>query len=165
MEQGMLYAGYGSNLNKAQMEERCPDSDIVATKVLKGWRLCFRGVADIVPEKGLFVNLGIYKISAKCENALDFYEDFPNLYRKEYLEFDEFDEHVFTYIMNPGYGYGPPSKQYFNTIQQGYDDWELEWSPLIEAARNALIQPENSAYKSTRWNSSDVVTEEYLSKL
>ena len=85
----MLYAGYGSNLNKAQMEERCPGSDIVATKVLKGWCLCFRGVADIVPENGSFVNLGIYKISTKCENALDFYEDFPNLYRKEYLKFDE----------------------------------------------------------------------------
>ena len=64
----MLYAAYGSNLNKAQMEERCPGSDIVATKVLKGWGLCFRGVADIVPENGSFVNLGIYKISTKCSS-------------------------------------------------------------------------------------------------
>ena len=52
----MLYAGYGSNLNRTQMQERCPDANIVTTKVLKGWRLCFRGVADIVPEHGFFVN-------------------------------------------------------------------------------------------------------------
>ena len=161
----MFYAGYGSNLNKRQMEKRCPDSGKVASKLLKGWRLCFRGVADIVPENGLSVNLGIYSISKKCEKALDFYEDFPSLYRKEYFKFDEFNEYVFTYVMNPGYGYGAPSKKYFDTIKQGYVDWGLDYGCLIEAARESLLQPGDQAYKSTRWSSRETITEEYLKKL
>ena len=112
-----------------------------------------------------FRELGIYKISRKCEKALDIYEDFPSLYRKEYFKLDEFNEHMFTYVMNPGYGYGPPSKQYFDTIQQGYIDWQLEFSCLIEAARNALNQSSSCAYKSTRWSSSDTITDDYLNKL
>ena len=62
----MFYAAYGSNLNKSQMEKRCPKSKAIGSKVLKNWKLCFRGVADIVPDPGASVMLGIYLISKVC---------------------------------------------------------------------------------------------------
>ena len=38
-----LYAAYGSNMNPAQMAERCPHSPRHSTGWLEGWRLTFGG--------------------------------------------------------------------------------------------------------------------------
>ena len=46
-----LYAAYGSNLNKAQMQKRCPKSKPFGAIVLDEYRLVFKGVADIEKNK------------------------------------------------------------------------------------------------------------------
>ena len=38
-----LYAAYGSNLDPAQMHERCPHSPVAGTGWVEGWRLTFGG--------------------------------------------------------------------------------------------------------------------------
>jgi hypothetical protein len=38
-----LYAAYGSNMDPAQMKERCPHSPMAGTGWLMGWRLTFGG--------------------------------------------------------------------------------------------------------------------------
>ena len=38
-----LYAAYGSNLDPAQMHQRCPHSPVAGTGWLEGWRLTFGG--------------------------------------------------------------------------------------------------------------------------
>ena len=43
----MLYFAYGSNLNKQQMSIRCPKAKALGAAYIVGWRLVFRGVADI----------------------------------------------------------------------------------------------------------------------
>ena len=46
-----LYAAYGSNLNKAQMQKRCPKSKPFGAIVLDEFRLVFKGVADMEKKK------------------------------------------------------------------------------------------------------------------
>ena len=47
-----LYAAYGSNMDPAQMKERCPHSPMAGTGWLMGWRLTFGG-EDYGPEGAL----------------------------------------------------------------------------------------------------------------
>ena len=47
-----LYAAYGSNMDPAQMQERCPHSPMAGTGWLMGWRLTFGG-EDYGPEGAL----------------------------------------------------------------------------------------------------------------
>ena len=72
----------------------------------------------------------------ECENALDYYEDYPNLYRKKYLSLDGYNEPILTYVMNPGYGIGPPSTLYFNAIKDGYKDWNIKINDFGEISLN-----------------------------
>ena len=74
-----LYGAYGSNLNVAQMELRCPNAKRVGTMRLDDWRLVFRRVADIEPCEGESVELGLWQITEECLEALDRYEGFPSL--------------------------------------------------------------------------------------
>ena len=48
-----LYAAYGSNLNKAQMQKRCPKSKPFGVIVLDEFRLVFKGVADLEKNKAI----------------------------------------------------------------------------------------------------------------
>ena len=147
------YAAYGSNLNHQQMHQRCPAAERVETATLENWQLVFRGVADIIPVVGSSVPVGVYRITNTCEDALDHYENYPKLYRKEHLSlrFDRKILRVKTYIMNPGYGYGVPSQGYFDVIRTGYKNWQLPYAALTESLRHALKNHSKSAYKSPRW--------------
>ena len=123
----MLYFSYGSNLNQSQMAFRCPTAEPLGSAYFPGWKLVFKGVADIVigePEDLLPV--GIWNIGPWDEAALDRYEGFPRLYRKETIN------GMMTYIMNK-HGLHPPSVDYFNTILIGYDDFGLDTSALYSA--------------------------------
>jgi hypothetical protein len=87
----------------------------------------FKGVADIVigePEDLLPV--GVWNIGPQDEVALDRYEGFPHLYRKETIN------GMMTYVMNR-HGLRPPSGDYFNTILIGYEDFGLDTSALYAA--------------------------------
>ena len=78
-----MYAAYGSNLNFAQMEHRCPDATVYGAAELKDHELLFRGsptsaVATIEPKEGSSVPILLWEISAKDERSLDRYEGFPS---------------------------------------------------------------------------------------
>ena len=47
----MLYIAYGSNMNKNQMRIRCPKAKPMGAYFLDGWRLVFRGVADMIRDE------------------------------------------------------------------------------------------------------------------
>ena len=80
------YLAYGSNLNKYQMNFRCPDAVPAGSCVLNNWELVFRrGVLTIEPCPGGIVPLGIWKISENDEKSLDRYEGFPSFYYKKTL--------------------------------------------------------------------------------
>jgi hypothetical protein len=80
----MLYFAYGSNMDCAQMRERCPSARFVGIAVLPDHRLAFTresvtrqcGVADVVPETGHKVWGVVYEIGDGDVNRLDSSEGF-----------------------------------------------------------------------------------------
>jgi gamma-glutamylcyclotransferase (GGCT)/AIG2-like uncharacterized protein YtfP len=131
-----LYIAYGSNLNVRQMAHRCPAARIVGTTEIRDTRLVFRGVADVVRQEGMTVPVGVWKITAACEAALDRYEGVGSgMYRKEYVTFDD-GERALLYVMNSK-GIYAPSSFYLDAIREGYRDFGLDEAPLREAVAHA----------------------------
>jgi len=121
-----LYIAYGSNLNIEQMKHRCPYAVPLGTAELTGYRLMFRGgsssVATVEPMPEESVPVLIWEITPRCEEALDRYEGWPRLYRKETVpvDFNGKPTEAMVYIMNEVYPYGLPGDQYLNVIKVGY---------------------------------------------
>ena len=133
------YFGYGSNLNHSHMSRRCPNAKFIAPMTVHNWKLVFRGVADIEPSRGSKVIGGLWKISKRCELALDGYEGFPFLYGKGVMVTDigGVDHNVMTYIMQQHDCIKPPSDMYLETIEQGYEDCGLPKSHLSKAVEES----------------------------
>jgi len=80
----MLYFAYGSNMDWAQMQQRCPDAGFRAIGLLEGHRLCFPrrsklrecGVASIQPVAGERVWGVVYEVSTTGLAALDGHEGY-----------------------------------------------------------------------------------------
>jgi gamma-glutamylcyclotransferase (GGCT)/AIG2-like uncharacterized protein YtfP len=74
-----IYAAYGSNMDPAQMAERCPHSPQRGTGWLEGWRLTFGGedigwegaLATVVEDPAQRVFVVLYEISDHDEQSLD----------------------------------------------------------------------------------------------
>ena len=127
-----IYLAYGSNLNLPQMAHRCPTAEVLGPTELKGYDLKFRGgdwsaVATVEPTdnpcmEDSVVPVLLWRIQPRDEEALDFYEGWPRLYRKEpvEVELDGKPVSAMMYIMNDGYDLGKPSGIYLQTIREGY---------------------------------------------
>ena len=113
-----FYLAYGSNLNVEQMKYRCPGAVMIGKTYLEDYRITFRGnsrsgVANIEPRKGSRVPVGIWSITQTDEKALDRYEGFPFLYRKQEFRVKLPDLRTVTaiaYIMTPGRTWAQPSQ-------------------------------------------------------
>jgi gamma-glutamylcyclotransferase (GGCT)/AIG2-like uncharacterized protein YtfP len=132
-----FYIAYGSNLNLLQMGKRCPTAKVIGTTMLDGWQLTFRGVATIEPKPYAQTPVAIWEIDKDSEYALDLYEGYPRLYRKETMpvNIDGKTIQAMVYIMNSG---KPcmPSKYYFDVIRQGYIDTGLNENYLFDALKD-----------------------------
>ena len=133
----MLYFAYGSNLNHFQMKKRCKDCVFLKKINLKDFKLTFRSkyrAADIEYKKGSLVPGGLYEISKNDEKKLDVYEDYPNLYKKYYFNYQS--KKIMTYTMVEKSLFKFPSKRYLNIVQKGYKDCKLDFSYLQKALKN-----------------------------
>ena len=141
-----FYLAYGSNLNVEQMKYRCPGAVMIGKTYLEDYRITFRGnsrsgVANIEPRKGSRVPVGIWSITQTDEKALDRYEGFPFLYRKQEFRVKLPDLRTVTaiaYIMTPGRTWAQPSPYYLHVIRQGYDDFRFDHWKLLYAARTPV---------------------------
>lgn len=138
-----LYLAYGSNLNVEQMAYRCPTAKIVASTTLDNYKLLFKGrhgsaVATIEPCEGFTVPVLIWEISECDEKALDRYEGYPSLYRKEKVKVKIGKKaiEVMVYIMNDLYEENLPSRYYYGTILDGYMSANFD----EEILKNALLK-------------------------
>lgn len=141
-----LYIAYGSNMNQQQMKNRCPDAEIVGVAELPNYQLQFRRVLTVVPCPGSSVPVAVWHISSKDEENLDVYEGYPSFYRKEQLSipFSDGSAHSgMIYLMNGGC-IAPPSVHYFNIVEQGYRDFDLNITPLKEALQCSLVEKKSS---------------------
>jgi len=129
----VYYFAYGTNLNRKQMLERCPDSRPMFIATLRNYKLVFvgwsrqwrGGVASIKPFRGMRVLGAIYEVSEECLRQLDKYESSYN--RLNVTVFDEDGEPIeaITYIKASQSEDTQPSQEYLAVIQQGYRDWEI----------------------------------------
>jgi gamma-glutamylcyclotransferase (GGCT)/AIG2-like uncharacterized protein YtfP len=130
----MYYFAYASNLNRKQMQERCPDSKPMFTATLHHYRLVFLGwsrqwrggVASIRSYRGGKVLGAVYQVSDECLRRLDKYEgsDYARLNVRLNDEDGELVEAV-THIRTRQTEETKPSPEYLAIIQQGYKDWNL----------------------------------------
>ena len=123
----MLYFAYGSNLNHFQMKKRCKDSVFLKKINLKDFKLTFRSkyrAADIEYKKGSLVPGGMFEISKSDEKKLDFYEDFPNLYKKFYFQY--YGNKIMTYTMIKKTPFKFPTEKYLNVVKRGYKDCNID---------------------------------------
>lgn len=130
-----IYAAYGSNLNHDQMARRCPAAEFIGTGQLRGYRLVFRGVADIEYSPGDVVPIGLWRVTPDCVRALDAYEGFPRLYGRNKCQIYRGagkSTEAFIYYMNRE-GYGMPSQGYLQSIADGYEHCGLKLAYLREA--------------------------------
>ena len=131
------YLAYGSNLNKEQMQKRCPGAVPVGAMVLKGYELRFRGPLTIVKKKGGRVPLGIWQVSEEDEKSLDRYEGFPTFYYKKEVIIPG-DKTAFIYIMDERLGVKGTSRQYYDICCKGYEDFGLDEKYLKDALKKSL---------------------------
>ena len=121
-----LYAAYGSNMDSAQMAERCPHSPQQGTGWLEGWRLTFGGeelgwegaLATVVEDETERVFVVLYDVSESDEAALDRWDGVTlGFYRKLTVRVQtlEGDVAVWLYVLN-GYEGGLPSARYIGIM-------------------------------------------------
>jgi hypothetical protein len=132
-----LYFAYGANLNLQGMRFRCPAARPVSAFLLHDYRLAFSGVATVQPCPGATVSGALWEITDNCEDNLDVFEGFPFLYSKIYLT--QGNQEFMAYVMNDDPPAGP-SRSYFNTIREGYQDWDLPIAELERARDLTLLE-------------------------
>lgn len=121
-----LYAAYGSNLDPAQMLERCPHSPAAGTGWLEGWRLTFGAedlgwegaLATVVEQAGERVFVGLFDVTDADAAALDSWEGGDTgLYRKLRVRVQTLDgEHLAWIYVLDGYEGGLPSARYLGVL-------------------------------------------------
>ena len=152
-----LYIAYGSNLNKGQMARRCPTARYVGTGMVEGYELKFKGrpegaYATIDPKKGGSVPVAIWEIQPYDEFRLNQYEGYPNNYftRNIPVKIGNHEVTGMVYIMNLQAQANRPSKHYYQTVEQGYKDCDLD-TAYLEAAleRTEAEMAENQTASDT----------------
>ena len=95
---------------------------VAGTSEIKGYELLFRGVATVEPKEGGSVPVLLWNIEPWDELALDRYEGWPHLYRKEMMDVELEGETVsaMVYVMNDGRSLAMPSDVYYEVIEDGY---------------------------------------------
>ncbi len=128
------------------MAYRCPDAKVLGSARLNGYQLLFRGgkagsVAMIEKRKGGSVPVLLWEITARDEEALDRYEGYPALYRKETVKVRLGGQWVpaMVYIMNEGRPLGIPSRYYYDIIWRGYAEAGLETAALSKAVQESAV--------------------------
>jgi gamma-glutamylcyclotransferase (GGCT)/AIG2-like uncharacterized protein YtfP len=116
-------------MNLEHMSHRCPTAKVKGVGSLINWNLVFRSEGDeafatIEPFENGRVLVVIWDIKPSDEEALDVYEEYPLLYRKEVItaELEGEELEAMVYIMNGDRALGKPSQRYYETLKQGYID-------------------------------------------
>ncbi len=141
-----FYIAYGSNLNLAQMEKRCPGARPAGAGELPGFRLAFRGAErgyylTLLPEAEGSVPVGVWEVTAEDVQRLDEYEGYPEFYYKTETDIDFTDrstgesrrERALIYIMRDGYGPGAPTEEYYQGCMEGFKSFGLDTEELSKA--------------------------------
>ena len=148
MKKRLRYFCYGSNLNVEQMKRRCPSARPIGAGVLEGYRLEFQGNSSgcgyctIEPDKAKRTQGGLWVITERCLKALDWYEGYPNLYRRINVpvQTEEGIVIAMTYQMTAGHPLALPTDYYVDICLDGYEDFGLDKRAFRAAIRSTQIR-------------------------
>jgi len=132
----MLYFAYGSNMDPAQMRQRCPGSRALGIGVLRDYGLCFPrqshkrgcGVASIEPAEGKETWGVVYRMTAADLASLDRFEGYragrpaeDNRYNRVAIrvEIDGVPTDAETYIAIAEKNPPPPNAAYLAQLRDG----------------------------------------------
>ena len=137
-----LYFAYGSNLNQAQMKQRCPNSKALFLARANYMRFIINelGVATIVRDFTGTVFGVLWEITSEDEKYLDHYEGVKyGLYEKRFIEVmsssgSSFEALVYIATNNKS---GRPRENYLSKIVTGINDFggHTSWKEEVEAWR------------------------------
>jgi hypothetical protein len=126
-----LYAAYGTNMDPAQMQERCPLSPTAGTGWLEGWRLTFGGeeygwegaLVTIVEDPASRVFVALYDVSEFDEPTLDAWEGAGlGLYQKLRARVQTLEGETTGWMhVLDSYEGGLPSARYLGLIAEAAD--------------------------------------------
>ncbi len=130
------YFAYGSNLDRSQMQDRCPGSRVFRAGCLNGYQLdftCFSqrwagGVADVVRSEGAEVWGVIYEIIDSDLKSLDRYEGYPDVYTRFQTTIRSGEsevESVWTYTVREKSGPFRPSEKYLGILKNTCVEYEF----------------------------------------
>lgn len=149
-----LYFAYGSNLNDARMEWRCPDSVPLFAATLPGYRLTFQsngrsGVANVVKDPGGSVPGFCYMLTKRCMETLDRFEGVPTTYDRMFVTVTGARGHkveAMTYAMVGAPPVDLPDEPYFALIYDGYKTKTLDRYALTQAVLDTARIVEENGY-------------------
>jgi len=149
-----LYWAYGSNLNVAEMQRRCPQAVKYQKLYVNNGLLVFRDRADVMSTKSSddFVAGGLWWITDACEKTLDRYEGAPRHYAKRYLtlRISGVVRTCLFYKMNDR-GIMPPDEAYLDRIAKGYHDFDLDLTLLSMAVARSHEDKQRTPYLRESW--------------
>lgn len=144
-----LYAAYGANTNFLDMARRCPDAKYLGKGILPDYKLTFRTVADVVPDEGNSIEVGLWEITEDCESSLDFFEGFPYMYRKTSVPVSYQGETmlalIYYFVLTDELtgeiaGEARPHEGYANCLANGYADCKINSQQLLRAIAAIPLQ-------------------------
>jgi len=161
-----LYIAYGSNLNVLQMRHRCPTAKLCGTGIVEGYELQFKGrpqnaFATIAPKEGASVPVAVWELRPWDERSLDVYEGYPSHYFKRDIPVRMDGKEVvgMAYIMDLQMDYGLPSRSYYQTVLDGYEDCGLDASVLeqavVESAKQYFAEGIRQSYQQSLFGEGD----------
>jgi len=126
-----VYFAYGSNMDRAQMRERCPDSSWLGWGYLNDHRLAYvgwserwgGGVATVIPHRGERVLGFLYFVTPSDLKRLDRYEGVPRVYVRKLVTIRIGGEAGSTKAVtyrHLGAPERPPGPQYLRVIQDAH---------------------------------------------
>jgi hypothetical protein len=149
----MYYFSYAANLNRSHMARLCSGAEPLFPAVLEGYTLTVRRWFNLESKEGAAVRGGVWWIGEEHLPKLDWYEDWPELYRKEAVRVtmlpspstprrtDGATERVkiqcMAYLMMEPFviPLSPPDPEYLEMVRQGYAEWGLTSVQLDNALK------------------------------
>ena len=117
------------------MAHRCPGAVSLGHARLIDHVFRFATHADVVKCRGAFVDGVLWEINNRHLKALDGLEGFPYYYNRRQLRVAFEDRTVMaeTYYMQPGHLDESPSRGYFTTVLEGYQQHQIPLDQLYNS--------------------------------
>jgi gamma-glutamylcyclotransferase (GGCT)/AIG2-like uncharacterized protein YtfP len=154
-----FYLAYGANTNHASMAARCPGATYVGNAVLRGHKLVFRSVADVIEQAGSDVVCAVWSITRACEASLDVFEGVRSgFYLKRYVRMNipgHGHREALIYVMPRRADRHEPPFSYADCLAQGYADCGIPLAQLDEAIADAQDHAKRRMVTRTKWHRID----------